>query len=55
LQDDSHHPSSINSQENELGDSSQSNYTFGDAGIANNALMIDMIGEDHDEIPSESD
>ena len=45
----------INSQQNELGDESSSNYTFGDTPYNNYAMKIEMIGEENEEIPSDSD
>jgi hypothetical protein len=45
----------INSQENELGDESSSNYTFGDAHLNGIVMRVEMIGEDNDEIPSDGE
>ena len=43
----------VNSWENEMGDESSSNYTFGD-GPLNNVMRVELIGEDHEDIPSDS-
>lgn len=46
----------VNSQENELGDGLSSSYTFGDPpSFGNNIMQVEMIGEDHEDIPSESE
>jgi len=36
-----------------MGDESSSNYTFGD-GPLNNVMRVELIGEDHEDIPSDS-
>jgi hypothetical protein len=36
-----------------MGDESSSNYTFGDAPF-NNMMRVELIGEDHEDIPSDS-
>jgi hypothetical protein len=44
----------FNSQENEMGDGLSSSYTFGDPpSFGNNIMQVEMIGEDHDDIPSD--
>ena len=35
-----------------MGDESSSNYTFGDNPF-NNMMRVELIGEDHEDIPSE--
>jgi len=46
----------IDSQYNELGDESSSNYTFGEIiRLNSNPMKIEMIGDDHEDIPSDKD
>lgn len=44
----------VDSQQNEFGDESSSNYTFGEVVRMNsNPMRIEMIGDHHEDIPSD--